>query len=343
MRQINNHLKNNFLKRIFVKICRILGYELIDQNNLTITTLNKKLGETTSLAGQKSINIPLGEVKITRKVENLDIIIRTCTNVKMLTQNKERIFEKEKLEYTLKTINSIVGSITEAKKFFDIEINLIVVDHNSSKDNINRIKNLLSFHEINFRFINLDIKEFYEEISKKNEQNEKVINNQLSNMSNIRKSFELSKSSSDLVYFVEDDYLHKKDSLKEMLFAYERISSQTKNELIICPADYPYLYSKIENTEIYLGEKYHWRKVNETLCTFLTSKKILNRHWEKFLSLTKFEHYPFEKPLHEIYKKELCISPIPSLAIHLTNINSIYGISPNVDFKKIWFENDIKY
>ena len=98
MRQINNHLKNNFLKRIFVKICRILGYELIDQNNLTITTLNKKLGETTSLAGQKSINIPLGEVKITRKVENLDIIIRTCTNVKMLTQNKERIFEKEKYQ-----------------------------------------------------------------------------------------------------------------------------------------------------------------------------------------------------------------------------------------------------
>ncbi len=343
MRQINHRLKNNFLKRIFVKICRILGYELIDQNNLTITTLNKKLGETTSLAGQKSINIPLGEVKITRKVKNLDIIIRTCTNVKMLTQNKERIFEKEKLEYTLKTINSIVGSITEAKKFFNIEINLIVVDHDSSKDNINRIKNLLSFHKMNFRFINLDIKEFYEEISKINEQNEKVINNQLSNMSNIRKSFELSKSSSDLVYFVEDDYLHKKDSLKEMLFAYERISSQTKNELIICPVDYPYLYSKIENTEIYLGEKYHWRKVNETLCTFLTSKKILNRNWDKFLSLTKFEHYPFEKPLHEIYKKELCISPIPSLAIHLTNINSIYGISPNVDFKKIWFENDIKY
>ena len=43
-----------------------------------------------------------------------------------------------------------------------------------------------------------------------------------------------------------------------------------------------------------------------------------------------------------IYEKELCISPIPSLAIHFTNINSIFGLSPNVDCKKIWEENNIK-
>ena len=69
------------------------------------------------------------------------------------------------------------------------------------------------------------------------------------------------------------------------------------------------------------------------LCTFLSSKKVIERNWEK-LQVCKFEHYPFEKPLHEIYEKELCISPIPSLAVHLTNINSIYGISPNIDLKK---------
>ena len=45
-----------------------------------------------------------------------------------------------------------------------------------------------------------------------------------------------------------------------------------------------------------------------------------------------------KKPLHEIYKKEFCFSPIPSVAIHCTNINSIYGLSPNVDLKKLWEE-----
>ena len=50
---------------------------------------------------------------------------------------------------------------------------------------------------------------------------------------------------------------------------------------------------------------------------------------------------PFEKPLHEIFKSEVCLSPIPSLAIHATNINSIYGISPVVNIKKLWDDNKI--
>ena len=55
--------------------------------------------------------------------------------------------------------------------------------------------------------------------------------------------------------------------------------------------------------------------------------------------MCEFEHLPFETPLHEIYKKELCVSPIPSLAIHCTNVNSVYGLSPNKDWEKIWDEN----
>ena len=100
----------------------------------------------------------------------------------------------------------------------------------------------------------------------------------------------------------------------------------------------PYLYSKAENTQIYLGEKYHWRKVNETLCTFLTSKRVIEKHWDKLINMCEFEHYPFEKPLHKIYNEELCISPIPSIATHFTNINSIFGLSPNINWKKLWEE-----
>tara|TARA_B100000482_G_scaffold175338_1_gene144392 strand:- start:59 stop:547 length:489 start_codon:yes stop_codon:yes gene_type:complete len=159
-------------------------------------------------------------------------------------------------------------------------------------------------------------------------------------MSNIHKSLLLSKSSSDdLVYFVEDDYLHREDSVNEMLSTYERLSSQLKKELILCPADYPYLYTKAESTKIFLGSNSHWRKINESLCTFLTSKILIEKHWDKFVSMCQFEHYPFEKPLHEIYDVEYCLSPIPSLAVHFTNINSIFGLSPNVDWKKIWEDN----
>ena len=49
----------------------------------------------------------------------------------------------------------------------------------------------------------------------------------------------------------------------------------------------------------------------------------------------------FEKYLNEIYKNEICISPLKSLSLHLTNINSSYGLSPFIDYKKLWEENKI--
>ena len=342
MKEIKPQKSKNIFKKLFIKLCRFMGYEIIDQNNFYIPTSNKSLNETISKSGKKSINLPLGEVKISRKVKSLDVIIRTCSSVNMLTQSKKRIFEQDKIEYTLRSINSILRSVNYAQNYHpDIDIKITVIDHNSSSKNLEKIKNLLNFSATQFKLINLDIFEFENKIKKINEKNEETTPNQISNMSNIYKSLTLSKMSEDLIYFVEDDYVHELDSFTEILFTYERIASMTGDELIICPTDYPYLYVQAENTNIYLGEKYHWRKTNETLCTFLTSKQMVEKHWDKFLSMCTFEHYPFESPLHDIYKQELCISPIPSLAIHCTNINSIYGLSPNKNWKKIWDENKV--
>jgi len=342
MKEIKQHKAKNPLKKLFIKICRLMGYEIIDQNNFYVPTSDKSMNETLSKPGLKSINLPLGEVNITRKVNALDVIIRSCSSVNMLTQNKQRIFEKDKIDYTLRSINSVLRSVSYAKNYHsNIEIKITVIDHNSSEKNLKKITDLLKKSSLPFKLLNLDLAEFEKKIKKTNEKNETVTSNQISNMSNIYKSLLESKMSKDLVYFVEDDYIHELDSITEMLFAYERIASLTNEELVICPTDYPYLYVQAENTKVYLGEKYHWRKINETLCTFLTSKQIIEKHWDKFLSMCTFEHYPFESPLHEIYKKELCISPIPSIAIHCTNINSIYGLSPNKDWKKIWDENKV--
>ena len=77
-----------------------------------------------------------------------------------------------------------------------------------------------------------------------------------STMASILASFDLAKRKSrDIVYFVEDDYIHKKESIFEMVSAYEKISSEQGKELFICPADYPYLYKKFDNTQILIGNK----------------------------------------------------------------------------------------
>ena len=329
--------KSSFLKKIFIKISRLLGFEIIDQANFYIASSNRDGVDNLSKIGKESLVIPMGRTKITRPVKSLDIILRTCGSVNMLTQSKQRIFEKEKSEYSLKTLKSIINSINKNKELFkEIRLKFTIIDHNSGEKIIQTFREILKTQFFEFEILRLNIDYYKKKIKKINEEGKNVTENQISNMSNIHQSFDIAKNCEDLVYFVEDDYLHRLDAIEEMIFTYEKISTQLNKEIILCPADYPYLYNNLQKTNIFLGNKYHWRSVEETLCTFLTSKKIINKYWEEFISACITEHYPFEKPFHEIYKKELCMSPIPSLAVHFTNINSVYGLSPLMDYKKLW-------
>jgi hypothetical protein len=62
------------MKKLFIKICKFLGYEILDQNNFSSPTLGKNLNEELSIINEKSIILPLGEVKITKKVSSILII-----------------------------------------------------------------------------------------------------------------------------------------------------------------------------------------------------------------------------------------------------------------------------
>ena len=103
-------MKKSIIKKIFIKLSKILGFELIDQNEFNSPTLEKDIDNNISTE-KKSIVIPLGEVKLTRKVTNLLIILRTNSNIHIWDQNKKRIFEKQKIEYVLRCTNSLIKSI----------------------------------------------------------------------------------------------------------------------------------------------------------------------------------------------------------------------------------------
>ena len=185
MKNIKNSHKSSFFKKIFIQICRKIGYEIIDQNNFEIPTLNKKINDDLSMLGNSSINLPLGEVKITRKVKALDIIIRTCASVNMLTQNKKRLFQQEKIEYTLRTIKSLLNSASDSK-LINLNINFKVIDHNSTTKNLKEIDNIFKKFDKEYLLINLDISKFKNTINKTNQMGKEVTLNQMSNMANIR-------------------------------------------------------------------------------------------------------------------------------------------------------------
>jgi hypothetical protein len=350
MRKTENKTNNkSFLKKIFIKLCRKIGYEIIDQNNLFIPTLGKNAEENLSVSGKFSISIPLGKIDIKRRVKDLTIIIRSYTSTEvdksrnMLDQNKKRIFDSPKIEYTLRTINSVINSSHIAlKEFKNLKINLIVTDDNSKPENLSKIRRLLENANFYTNLISVNKNDYLDQINKNDEFGKPISDAMISNMINILVSVNLTKEiGKDLVYFVEDDYIHKKEAIMEMLFAYEKISSQIGREIFLCPADYPYLYAKTENTNIFIGNKRHWRTVKETLITFLTSKKMILKYIDSFILMSTVRHHPMEKKLHEIYEKEYCLSPIPSLAMHSTNINSAYGVPPNYEWVKNWDENKV--
>jgi len=341
MKKIENIKKTSFVKKIFIKLCRIIGFEIIDQSNLYVPTSEKFVNQNINILGKSNISIPLGETKIVRAVKSLDIIIKTCTSVNLVTQNKKRVFERNKSEYTFRTINSIINSLEFCKdELKKIKIKIFIIDYNSKKDDLIKINNKLTEANFEFKIINLKLDKF-DQIKTINKNNTIIENNMKATMSSIRESFDIAKKEcDDLVYFVEDDYIHKRESIFEMISSYEKISSELNKDIFICPVDYPYLYKKLENSNIFIGTKYHWRTINETLLTFLTSKSLINKHWNNLILMCENEHSPFETPMHKIFEKELCISPIPSLAMHCTNVNSVFGLSPNINWKKLWDTNE---
>jgi len=313
-----------------------MGYEIIDQNNFTSPTLDKELNKDLSILNDKSIVLPLGEVKISRKVESILVLFRTNSNIEIWDQNKKRLFELSKIEYTLRSLKSLLKSINFCKeKYSNIKIKIIIIDDNTNESNLSKIKNLINKNNLNIVFKKVD-HEKYKKIIKeqKNEQT-------YSNLASLLCCYESAKENTDdLVFFVEDDYLHFEPMMEEMIASYERISSQINKDIFMCPSDYPYLYMNNQKTNILIGNKRHWRTVSETLCTFMTSKKFLEKYWDNFYKTCLDRHDPFEKYINEIYKNEICVSPLKSLSVHFTNVNSSYGLSPFIDYKKLWTENE---
>ena len=336
MKKIENTKKNNLFKKIFIKICRIIGFEIIDQSNFTSPTLGKNLNETLSEQGKRSITIPLGQVDIIKKVKSIKIILRTCTSELIMDQNKRRVFDCEKNDYTFRTLRSLIKSTNQAvDKFKNIKFELIVTDANSSKNDLERIKEILGNFKAISKLQSIELNNFKGKIK------EGYSKAKFSNMANFYNSLLIAKNEdADLIYFVEDDYLHSLDTISEMILTYEKFYTIFSGEVILIPSDYPYLYSKAENTKIFLGEKIHWRMVQESLVTFMASKDLINKYYSKLEIMGKEWVDPWEKPLHDIYQEYPCFSPIPSLAIHCANINSVFGVSPFTDIKKIWDQNE---
>lgn len=140
---------------------------------------------------------------------------------------------------------------------------------------------------------------------------------------NLAMSQALQHDNEQIIYFVENDYLHKPKSDLILLDGFSTgadfVSLYDHPDKYIDPANggNPYCQGGAEITRVYLGKLSHWKLTNSTTMTFATKVKTLKKTESIFKKYTNTEHpYDFDIFIELNSNKYTLISPIPGYATH---------------------------
>lgn len=143
----------------------------------------------------------------------------------------------------------------------------------------------------------------------------------------------------DLVYFLEDDYLHINGSLEGLIDAaewnytdyitlYDHPDKYDNNPTAINP----FCRDFGEMTRVFKTNTHHWKLTNSTTMTFAAFVDVLKRDKEIFWEHTKTGYpYDFDIFMELISQDKALSSPIPSYSTH----GEIAFLAPFIDWKKI--------
>ncbi|MBO4892341.1 MAG: hypothetical protein J5502_06995 [Prevotella sp.] len=124
----------------------------------------------------------------------------------------------------------------------------------------------------------------------------------------------------DLVYFLEDDYLHLPNALDNLIEAANYNAAD-----YITLYDHPDKYSSQSSCswsearqEVFFTGHHHWRTTSSTTMTFAAFVNILKRDYQVFMRWTETTH-PYDYQIFielGLLNRARLISPIPSLSTH---------------------------
>jgi glycosyltransferase involved in cell wall biosynthesis len=252
----------------------------------------------------------------------LDIILRTHdtsnihehpTQSRYCGETKQKIIEK--------CLKSLIGALNNCTE----DVKIICLDDHSTKETKKIILDILNNSKVEYKFIPLKEKGH--------------------NYSSLQFFSEAKKSKADLVYLIEDDYLHFPNTIQEMINDYKMFKTNLGDkEICIHPFDDPDNYKPqfIFPSRIVLGSKRHWRTNTYTTFSFMCSPEIIRKHWDKFyiLATEYMTEWGQKNNIHEgttineIWRNDVILfTPIPSIALHMQ-----YEEQKNkyIDWKKLW-------
>jgi hypothetical protein len=148
----------------------------------------------------------------------------------------------------------------------------------------------------------------------------------------------LNYDDNEIIYFIENDYLHKLESQKILEEGFNLgasfVSLYDHPDKYIDPdrGGNPYCKGGAEDTRVYLTDSCHWKITNSTTMTFAAKVSTLKRT-EKILRKHTDTTHPndFNMFLELREKNELLITPIPGYSTH----GETDWLSPLTNWKKI--------
>jgi hypothetical protein len=127
----------------------------------------------------------------------------------------------------------------------------------------------------------------------------------------------------EIVYFLENDYLHKPEADKviesgiDLGFDYVTAYDHPDKYLNPFEGGNPFCSGRAEDTRVYLGEHCHWKLTNSTTMTFAVRAKTLKEDEDVLRKYTSTTHpYDFQMFMELKQKGKRLASPIPGFATH---------------------------
>lgn len=138
----------------------------------------------------------------------------------------------------------------------------------------------------------------------------------------------LAVPATDLIYFLENDYLHQQGWVSKVFELYA--SGQAFDVVSLYDHKDKYILPMYEalTARLVLSRSHHWRTAPSTCASFLLSKEAFERDCDAFGS-GQNDYYFFSEVVGR--RGRILLSPIPGLSTH-----SMEGyLSPNVDWARL--------
>jgi len=311
--------KQSKIKRFILKVLNIYAFEKETFN--FVNPLYQNINSNHYILNDKSFIFSSGYLDLKRKIKKIDIFFRYAPNNKLWNSTdrwKRIINDINKSDLILTSINSLKKTILTFLDNNKVDITLHLISDDSNIRFDNSISELLKNNKFKYEFIKSQIS---------------------GNRGSYLECCDQAKKADDIIFFIEDDYIFEPICLDEMIFTYSRLSTLLERDIFLCPSDYPFYYDSNYNTSLFIGKNYRWRIVYETLLTFMFSKEILKLYEKEIRLVGETENQPFEKPLHNVFKNQPCLSPVGTLSYHISK--SVPSV--NEDWQKVWNDNFKKF